>query len=121
MEVSEHSHRFRYFLNLINEQQGPLVTVLGDVMLETHVLPHFGSGLEPAEHLGIILLKVKADEGVEFLSELLHEGGLPYLSGTSENQRLSLLAPGPSPELGHDFTFYIIAPVTETNTQNFPN
>ena len=77
----------------------------GDVMLETHVLPHFGSGLEPAEHLGIILLKVKADEGVEFLSELLHEGGLPYLSGTSENQRLSLLAPGPSPELGHDFTF----------------
>lgn len=93
----------------------------GDVMLETHVLPHFRSGLEPAEHLGIILLKVKADEGVEFLSELLHEGGLPYLSGTSENQRLSLLAPGPSPELGHNFTFYIIAPVTETNTQNFPN
>ena len=93
----------------------------GDVMLETYLLPHFGSGLEPAEHLGIILLKVKADEGGEFLSELLHEGGLPYLSGTSENQRLSLLAPGPSPELGHDFTFYIIAPVTETNTQNFPN
>lgn len=32
----------------IIERQGPLVTVLGDVMLETHVLPHFGSGLEPA-------------------------------------------------------------------------
>ena len=32
----------------IIERQGPLVTVLGDVMLATHVLPPFGSGLEPA-------------------------------------------------------------------------
>ena len=39
IEVPEHRHRFRHFLNLIDEQQGPLVTVLGDVMLETYVLP----------------------------------------------------------------------------------
>ena len=47
----------RYHFNMLKnpvqltdiiERQGPLVTVLGDVMLETHVLPHFGSGLEPA-------------------------------------------------------------------------
>ena len=40
--------------------------VLDDVVLETYVLPHVVSGLEPVEHLGIILFKVKADEGVEF-------------------------------------------------------